>query len=115
MKTIFQAGERQTDNFNTIFGYPVELVPQMNPYKLSSGNTIEILCLKDSKPLANQFVMSGQESDGKIVAATRVRSDKKGIAKIKLTAAGKWYVRFINMTKLDDQKKLRIKMGNSDF
>ena len=104
VKTIFQAGDRQTDNFNAILGYPVELVPQMNPYKLRSGSTIEILCLKDGKPLANQFVMSGREVDGKVVAGTGVRSNKKGIAKVELTGAGKWYVRFINMTKLTDPK-----------
>lgn len=104
VKTIFQAGDRQTENFNAILGYPVELVPQMNPYKLRSGNTIDILCLKDGKPLANQFVMSGREADGKVVAGAGVRSDKKGVAKIHLTGQGKWYVRFINMTRLNDPK-----------
>ncbi len=104
VKTIFQAGDRQTENFNSILGYPVEIVPQMNPYKLRSGSTIEIMCLKDGKPLVNQFVTSGREADGKVIAGSSVRSNKKGIAKIELTAAGKWYVRFINMTRLNDPK-----------
>lgn len=104
VKTIFQAGEPQTENYKTVLGYPVELVPQQNPYKLKAGNAIEILCLKDSKPLVNQYVMSGRESEGKIVAESNVRTNKKGIAKIKLKAAGKWYVRFINMTRLTDPK-----------
>lgn len=102
VKTIFQAGNAQTENYKTVFGYPVELVPQQNPYKLKAGDTIEVLCLKDGKPLVNQYVMSGRESSGKIVAGANVRTDKKGIAKIKLNSAGKWYVRFINMTRLDD-------------
>lgn len=104
VKTIFQAGATQTENYKTVLGYPVELVPQQNPYKLKAGATIAVLCLKDGKPLVNQFVMSGRESEGKIVAESNVRTDKKGIAKIKLNAAGKWYVRFINMTRLDDPK-----------
>ncbi len=104
VKTIFQAGDAQTENYKTVLGYPVELVPQQNPYKLKAGTTIEVLCLKDGKPLVNQFVMSGRESNGKIVAESNVRTDKKGIAKIKLNAAGKWYVRFINMTRLSDPK-----------
>jgi uncharacterized GH25 family protein len=104
VKTIFQAGEAQTENYKTVLGYPVELVPQQNPYKLKAGDTIEILCLKDGKPLAGQYVMSGRESAGKIVAESNVRTDKKGIAKIKLNSAGKWYVRFINMTRLADPK-----------
>ena len=102
VKTIFQAGERQTDNFKTILGYPVELVPQVNPYKLKSGDRIAILCIKDGQPLANQLVMSGREADGKVIAGKNVRSSKKGIAEIKLSGAGKWYVRFINMTPLTD-------------
>lgn len=104
VKAIFQAGDLRTDNFKTVLGYPVELVPQQNPYKLKSGDTIEILCLKDGKPLVNQFVQSGREADGKAVAGQDVRTDKKGIAKFKLDALGKWYVRFINMTRLDDPK-----------
>ena len=104
VKTIFQAGDAQTENYKTVLGYPVELVPQQNPYQLKVGATIEILCLKDGQPLVNQFVMSGRESAGKDVAAANVRTDKKGIARIKLNAAGKWYVKFINMTRLTDPK-----------
>lgn len=104
VKTIFQAGEAQTENYKTVLGYPVELVPQQIPYKLKAGDTIEILCLKDGKPLVNQYVMSGRESAGKTVAESNVRTDKKGIAKFKLNSSGKWYVRFINMTRLTDPK-----------
>ncbi|MDQ3749541.1 MAG: DUF4198 domain-containing protein [Acidobacteriota bacterium] len=104
VKTIFQAGDTQTENYKTILGYPVELVPQSNPYKSKMGDTIEILCLMDGKPLVNQFVITGYESNGKLVVGKNVRSDKKGIAKIKLDGAGKWYVRFIQMTKLSDPK-----------
>jgi uncharacterized GH25 family protein len=104
VKTIFQTGDKQTANFNAVLGYPVELVPQKNPYKTKSGDTIDILCLKDGKPLADQFVMSGSETDGNVIAGENVRSNKKGIARIKLRRAGKWYVRFIDMTKLTDPK-----------
>ena len=105
VKTIFQAGNSQTENFKTVLGYPVEIVPQTNPYKLKAGERLEVLCLKDGKPLVNQYVMTGYEDkSGKVIAGENVRTDKKGIARIKLAVAGKWYVRFINMTRLDDPK-----------
>lgn len=104
VKIIFQAGDKQTANYKTVFGYPVELVPQQNPYKLKEGDSIEIQCLKDGKPLFNQYVMTGREVDGKIIAGENVRSDKKGVAKIKLSGPGKWYVRFIQMSPLTDPK-----------
>ncbi len=105
VKTIFQAGETQTESYKTVLGYPVEIVPQQNPYKLKAGGSFAFLCLMDGKPLANQYVMSGYEdAGGKVNAGEAVRTDKKGIAKIKLAGAGKWYIRFINMTRLDDPK-----------
>jgi len=102
VKAILQVGTKQTDDYKTIFGYPVELVPQQNPYKMKKGGTIEILCLKDGKPLAGQVVLAGREEKGKIIAAPDGRSDKNGIVKVRLNGAGKWFVKFINMTKLDD-------------
>lgn len=102
VKAILQVGKKQSDDYKTILGYPVELVPQQNPYKLKKGDTIEILCLKDGKPLAGQVVLAGREEKGKIVAAPELRSDANGIVKLRLDGTGKWYVKFINMMKLDD-------------
>lgn len=105
VKTIFQAGGEQSDNYKTALGYPVEIVPQTNPYALKSGADFEFLCLKDGKPLTNQFVMSGHEdASGKLITSENVRTNSKGIAKIKLGGAGRWYVKFINMTRLADPK-----------
>ncbi len=102
VKAILQVGKNQTDDYKTILGYPVELVPQQNPYKLKKGDSIEILCLKDGKPLNGQVVLAGREEGGKIKTSSELRSDAKGIVKLKLDGSGKWYVKFINMTKLDD-------------
>lgn len=105
VKTVLQVGERRTDNFKTALGYPVEIVPQTNPYSLKVGDTFEFLALLDGKPLTNQFVMTGFETaDGKMVKGKNVRTDKKGIAKIKIDAAGAWYVRFIQMARATEAK-----------
>jgi len=104
VKTIFQAGDRQSDNYKTALGYPVEIIPQTNPYTLKTGDTFEFLCVKDGKALANQFVMTGRDEGGKLIIGENVRTDKNGIAKIKLIGAGKWYVKFIQMTRLKDTK-----------
>ncbi len=104
VKTIFQAGDKQTDNYKTALGYPVEIIPQTNPYSLKMGDTFEFICVKDGKALANQFVMTGRDEGGKLVTGENVRTDKNGIAKIKLNGAGKWYVKFIQMTRIKDPK-----------
>lgn len=102
VKTILQIGDKQTDSYKTALGYAVEMIPQQNPYRLKKGATIEILCLKDGKPLVGQTVLTGRELDGKLAAEKALRSDSKGIIKIKLDSSGKWYAKFINMVKIDD-------------
>ncbi len=103
VKTIFQVGDKQTDNYKTALGYAVEIVPVTNPYSLKTGDTFEFQCLKDGNPLANQFVMTGREdAKSKLIIGKNVRTDKNGVAKIKLDGVGKWYVKFINMTRLND-------------
>ncbi len=103
VKTIFQVGGKQTDNFKIALGYPVEIVPKNNPYSLKIGDTFEFQCLKDGKPLKNQFVMTGRENaDGNLMVGENIRTNKNGVAKIKLVGAGKWYVKFIQMTPLND-------------
>lgn len=104
VKTILQVGDKQTDSYKTVLGYAVEMIPQTNPYKLKKGATIEILCLKDGKPLIGQTVLTGYESGGKLAVEKSIRSDEKGIIKIRLDGAGKWYAKFINMVKIDDPK-----------
>lgn len=104
VKTIVQAGNKQSDSYKTVLGYAVEMIPQANPYKLKKGGTIEILCLKDGKPLVGQTVMTGRETNGKLAAENSVRSDANGIIRIKVDEAGKWYAKFINMVKVDDPK-----------
>jgi len=102
VKAILQVGKKQTEDYKTVLGYPVELVPQQNPYKLKKGGTIEISCLKDGKPLAGQVVLAGREEKGKLLTAPELRSDQNGLVKVRLDGVGKWYVKFINMSKLND-------------
>ncbi len=98
VKMIFQVGGKQSDNYKTALGYPVEIIPQVNPYTLKTGDMFEFLCLKDGKPLTNQFVMTGRENtNGKLIIGANVRTDRNGVAKIKIVGAGKMVIRNIAM------------------
>lgn len=102
VKAIYQVGDKRSDDYKTVLGYPVELIPQQNPYRLKKGDTIEILCLRDGEPLAGQVVLAGREQKGKIITSPELRSDSKGLIKLRLDGTGQWYIKFINMAKLDD-------------
>ena len=104
VKIIFQSGDERTNSYATRLGYPVEIVPVSNPYSAKVGASLQFLCLKDGEPLVNQFVMTGHDNGKAISAGRNVRTDKNGVATVRITAAGKWYVKFIHMARLSDPK-----------
>lgn len=101
-KAVLQVGSRRTDHFRTQLGYPVELVPKQNPYLLKVGHTIELLCLKEGKPIPNQFVMMGCQSRDGTIASQSARADAQGVVRVELSKAGRWYVKFINMVPVNE-------------
>ncbi len=56
VKAIVQVGDQRTEDWNTVLGYPLEFVPQSNPYNSYTGDEITIQLLKEGQPLANQLV-----------------------------------------------------------
>lgn len=56
IKAIYQVGNIKTDDWKMVMGYPIEFVPQANPYEKYSGEELEVLLLLDGKPLSHQLV-----------------------------------------------------------
>jgi hypothetical protein len=103
VRAVFQVGNKRTEDYKRQLNYPVEIIPQHNPYSLKVGQTIPVLCLLSGTPLANQFVIAGWEStDGKLHSAV-TRTDATGIARFKLASAGKWFVKLIHMEPSSEQ------------
>ncbi|MDX2046391.1 MAG: DUF4198 domain-containing protein [Chitinophagaceae bacterium] len=109
VKAIFQTGDKKSDDYKTSLGYPIEFIPQANPYSSKTGDELSFQLLKNGKPLANELVYAsyaghhGHAEDGSHVEAVKTRSDKNGMIKIKLSHAGHWYLRTIHMVKSSEQ------------
>lgn len=56
VKAIYQVGNIKTGDWKTVFGYPIEFVPQSNPYDSYTGDSLKVQLLLEGKPLANQLV-----------------------------------------------------------
>ncbi|MAU71547.1 MAG: NikM domain containing protein [Pseudozobellia sp.] len=56
VKAIFQVGDKTSDDWKTTLGYPIEFIPQSNPYEKYTGEQLEVKLLFGGKPLANQLV-----------------------------------------------------------
>lgn len=102
VRAIFQVGDQLTDDYKKPLGYPVEIIPQQNPYSLKVGQAITVLCTLAGEPLVNQFVLAGWQAPDQRLHSVGTRTDRSGVASFKLTQAGKWYLKLIHMTPLAD-------------
>lgn len=103
VKAVFQVGETRNEAYKTPLGYPVEIITQQNPYQLKVGDTLTALCVKDGQPLVNQYVLYGVQAAGQNRFTTlKTRTDKNGLARIPLSGAGRWYIKFIHMSQVNE-------------
>lgn len=98
VKAIVQVGERRTAGYETALGYPAELIPLDNPYALKPGGTLRVRALVEGEPVANQLVIAGGRTpSGGRITQRSVRTDSAGIATVRVSSRGAWYVKFIHM------------------
>ena len=103
VKAVFQVGDRRTDGYQTVLGYPAELIPLDNPYSLKAGGTLRVRCLVDGQPTAGLAVLAGgRRPNGSRLKRLEVASNAEGIAAVPLPSRGHWYVKFIHMAKVED-------------
>ncbi len=100
VKAIFQVGEARTTDFATPLGYPAELVPLANPYTLRVGERLQVRALVRGSAAPNLTLLAGGRSpSGARLRVQTVRTDAQGLATIRLSSAGTYYVKFISMVK----------------
>ena len=123
VKTIFQVGDVLSGDWKKPLGYPIEFIPEENPYELHPGHKLPVQLQFKGKPLANQLVLIGldpanaeaggdahshgpegdhEHTDGEDTGHTHegirsLRTDAEGRLEIDLTESGVWYLRTIHM------------------
>jgi len=125
VKAIYQVGDKKTNDWNTVFGYPIEFVPQTNPYDKYQGDSLEIQLLLDGVPLPNQLVYADHIQNGhdhshdthghahtkkeeshSHTQGQQLRTNDNGVVEVKLPAEGIYYLRTIYMTRVTDDEEL---------
>jgi uncharacterized GH25 family protein len=103
VKALFQVGDERTEAFKTALDYPVEIIPQQNPYQLKTGDSLDVRCLREGHPIHHQYVLYGWQAAGqKTFTLRKTRTDPNGVARIPLTNAGRWYIKFIHMAEVNE-------------
>ncbi len=115
VKTVFQVGDKRTDDWKTNLGYPIEFIPLQNPYNIHSGEALNARLLWQGEPLANQLVYLGTEEsahehghshdegehDHGVVA--QVRTNDQGEFYAKIPHDGRWYLRTIYLVESEEE------------
>lgn len=106
VKAIFQVGDQRSDDWKTVLGYPIEFVPETNPYDLSIGETLRVKLLYKGQPLANQLVYAGfgaeghthsPDSEGHQHNDVKLQTGADGVVALKVDHEGQWFLRTIHM------------------
>ncbi|UCC81461.1 MAG: DUF4198 domain-containing protein [Gemmatimonadota bacterium] len=103
VKAVYQVGGTRTSGWSRALGYPAEVVPLANPYRLGVGQEFAVRCLVSGEPAANQLVVAGGEQEGQAIEEREARTDEEGVVRFTLERAGKWYVKFIHMTETEEE------------
>jgi uncharacterized GH25 family protein len=103
VRAIFQVGDVLSDDYKSPLGYPVEIIPQQNPYSLKRGQILRVFCSLEGQPLVNQFVIAGWEDANGKIHTNETRTNTSGVAQFKLSDTGKWFVKFIYMQPIAEQ------------
>lgn len=114
VKAVFRVGEprswwqfwraREGTEYQTVLGYPAEIVPLVNPYELAVGDDLEVRCMVDGSPVANQYIMLGGEAGTEVFEVRGDRTSPKGVARFTIERPGKYYLEFINMVPATDEE-----------
>ena len=134
VKAIYQVGDARTDDWQTVLGYPIEFVPQANPYERHTGEELPVRLLLDGKPLAGQLVYADYlpaahthdhtlpthgHGDGAHAHTTddhqhahthtggqQLRTDEAGLVTVVLPEDGNYYLRTIHMIETPEEEAL---------
>lgn len=108
VKALVQVGKERTGDHAAVLGYPVEIVPDTNPYDLRFGQELGFRVLVDGKPAANLPVRVGYEGfhghdeSGEHISHYALRTDADGRAKFLLSNKAIWYISLIHMKEVDE-------------
>lgn len=98
VKAVLRVGGMAGSGWDVVLGHAAEVVPVDDPYALRRGATLRVRALGQGRPLAGQLVLAGGRSPrGLRFPVQSVRTDADGVARVRLTQPGQWYVKFIHM------------------
>jgi hypothetical protein len=109
-KAVVQVGGAATQNFDSVLGHPLEIIPLNNPVGLQVGDSFRVRVLKYGEPLVGELIFATHEGhyeaseEGIFDELVKGRTDDNGEFEFTISEAGRWYVRLIELTRTGDSE-----------
>src|SRR5260221_5909676 len=96
VKLLVQAGSKVDNSFKKKTGMRIEIIPNLNPYLLKSGDYLQCLVLFDGKPSAHQMVKVWNKI-GNTTFQQNNYTENDGTLKFPISSKGPWMVSTVVM------------------
>jgi uncharacterized GH25 family protein len=95
-KLLLQAGTATDEVYKRNVGFPLEIIPDANPYRLKSGDYLGCKVLFENKPLAHQMVKVWSLV-GNRTFLQNMYTENDGTIKFPISSTGPWMVSTVRM------------------
>jgi hypothetical protein len=94
-KSLVVVGDGPRAGFDRVLGYPLELIPQADPYSLAPGDPLTVALIFKGKPVTGALVIAFTAD--RPADRLNVRTGSDGRARLPLNRAGRWLVKAVHM------------------
>lgn len=103
IKSLLLAGT-PSDAFQTVVGFPIEIIPEKDPYRLKPGDSLPVRVLFRGAPAAGLQVESAWAGAAGKKVQVAGRTNAEGRVNVPLAQAGRWRLHAIKMERCADPK-----------
>ena len=100
-KLLVQVGAKKDDGYKIAVGFPIEIVPEQNPYSLKLGDNIRFKILWNKKPLFGARVKVWNRKEG-LTTLQNIYTEQNGTMETRISSKGMWMVQVIYMVPSKD-------------
>jgi uncharacterized GH25 family protein len=101
-KLLLQSGTTMDEVYKRNVGFPIEIIPETNPYRLASGDYLGCKVLYQNKPLAHQLVKVWSIV-GNRTFVQNMYTENDGTIKFPVSSVGPWMVSTVTMEPSDKE------------
>jgi uncharacterized GH25 family protein len=100
-KLLLQVGAKKDDGYKMAMGFPIEIVPEQNPYALKLGDNIRFKIMWNKKPLFGARVKVWNRKEG-LTTLQNIYTEQNGTMETRISSKGMWMVQVVYMVPSKD-------------